>query len=172
MSRTGPDEQRGAAATATAEGQRSKGDRLTIAVIALATPAALGLETAARWLFLPAELARLRQELQPALTPLAWGLCALTALAVPLGVGAKRALSARFLARVRAAKGGAKKEAEARFEALFVATSIPQLPAVLATFALTCGAEALPALLAALASAAGVLIIAAIGGVASGPGDV
>lgn len=147
-------------------------DRLLIAGIALATPAALGLETVARWLLLPAELAQLRQEMRPVLTPIAWGLFVMTAVAGPVGILVKRALTERFLARVRAAGGGEKKETEARFEALFVATSIPQVPAVLATFTLTCGAGALPALLAVGASVAGVVIIAALGGVASRSGDV
>jgi hypothetical protein len=140
-----------------ADGTRNFG---TIAVIALATPAALGIETLVRALLLPPDLARLRQELEPSLTPLAWGTLALTLLAAPLGFATRRALARRFLAKVDALGGSEKKRDEARFEAMFVGTSVPQIPAIFATFALTAGARALPVLLAVFASSAAVLAIA------------
>ncbi len=131
------------------------------AAIALATPAALGLETLARILLLPPELEALRQEVRPALTPVAWGLLVLTALTLPLGLATQRAMERRLLAKVESYGGGEKKRAEARFEAFFVAASVPQIPAVFATFTLTAGAAALPVLLAVALSVAAVLAIAA-----------
>lgn len=131
-------------------------------VIALATPAALGLETLGRVLFLPADLEALRVELRPVLTPLAWGLFALTCAAVPLGVAARRAMRRRLLAKVAAISGGPKKRAEAQFEAIFVGTSVPQIPAIFATFALTAGSEALPVALAVIVSALAVIGIASL----------
>lgn len=133
---------------------------VTVLVIALATPAALGLETLARVLLLPADLELLRQELRPTLTPLAWGLLALTCLAAPLGLATRKAMERRLLAKVEATSGGPRKRAEAVFEATFVGTSVPQIPAVFATFALTAGSAPLPVLLAVGASAAAVVAIA------------
>lgn len=131
------------------------------AAIALATPSALGLETLARVLFLPPELDALRQDVRPTLTPVAWGLLVLTALTLPLGLATQRAVERRLLAKVEAYGGGAKKRDEAHFEAFFVAASVPQIPAVFATFTLTAGAAALPVLLAVALSVAAVLAIAA-----------
>lgn len=142
-------------------GSASHGIVATLA-IALATPAALGLETLARVLLLPADLEALRIEMRPALTPVAWGLLALTCAAVPLGVAARRAMQRRLFAKVDAISGGPKKRAEARFEALFVGTSVPQIPAIFATLALTAGAEALPAALAVVVSALAVVGIATL----------
>jgi hypothetical protein len=131
------------------------------AAIALATPAALGIETLARVLFLPPELEALRQEMRPALTPVAWGLLVLTAVTIPLGLATRRAVERRLLAKVESYGGGEKKRSEARFEALFVAASVPQIPAVFATLTLTAGAAALPVLIAVALSVAGVVAIAA-----------
>lgn len=131
----------------------------TIAM-AVATPAALAIETTARVLFLPPDLNILRQELEPALTPVAWGLLVVAAASVPLGFAAKRSVTKRLVAKVNAYGGGEEKLAEARFEAIFVAASIPQIPALLATVALTAGASALPVLLAVGLSVFAVLTIA------------
>lgn len=139
---------------------RSRPSRGVVAVIALATPAALGLETLARTLLLPAELAQLRQELRPVLTPLAWALLGITALAIPLGFLTLRALRRRFLAKVEATGATERRRREAVFEAMFVATSVPQIPAIMATFALTAGSEALPVLVTVALSAAAVVAIA------------
>lgn len=138
-------------------GSRNPG---AILAIALATPAALGLETLARTLLLPSSLAQLRHELNPLLTPLAWGILALTVLAVPAGFATHRALARRFSARALSLGASEKKLAEARFEALFVGTSVPQIPAIFSTFVLTAGADALPVLLAVGASALAVVVIA------------
>jgi len=135
-----------------------------IVAVALATPGALGVETLARALLLPADLEQVRQDLRPTLTPVAWALLVLTVVAVPLGLGAQRALSRRWLARAEAAGAGPKKRAEVRFEAFFVGASVPQIPAVIATLVLTAGAEALPVLIAAGVSAAGVVAIGVLEG--------
>ena len=141
--------------------QNASSSRVAVAAIALATPAALGIETLLRVLLLPAELEALRMELRPSLTPVAWGLLVLTAATLPLGLATQRAVERRLLAKVASFGGGEKKRAEARFEAFFVAASVPQIPAVLATFTLTTGAEPLPVLIAVALSVAGVLGIAA-----------
>ncbi|MEZ4314939.1 MAG: hypothetical protein R3F14_43550 [Polyangiaceae bacterium] len=130
----------------------------TLAMV-IATPAVLGLETLARALFLPAWADEIRQELRPTLTPIAWVLLALTVLTVPLSVAAQRGMERRLLAKVDAYGGGEGKRAEARFEAVFVAASIPQIPAILATLLLSFGAEALPALLAVLLSVGAVVLL-------------
>jgi hypothetical protein len=143
-----------------ANGSRNFG---TIAVIALATPAALGIETLVRALLLPPDLARLRQEMEPWLTPFGWGTLALTLLATPLGFATRRAMERRLLAKAEALGGSEKRRGEARFEALFIGTSVPQIPAIFATFALTAGSRALPVLLAVFTSSAAVLAIALLG---------
>lgn len=128
--------------------------------MAVATPAALAIETTARVLFLPPDLNAFRLELEPALTPVAWGLLVLAAASVPLGFAAKRSVTKRLVEKVNAYGGSEEKLAEARFEAVFVAASIPQIPALLATVALTAGSSALPVLLAVGLSVVAVLVIA------------
>lgn len=130
-----------------------------LALIAIAAPAALGLETIARTLLLPAELAQVRQELRPTLTPIAWGLLIVTLASAPLGLLTLRALTRRFLAKVTATNGDERRRREARFEAMFVATSVPQLPAILATFALTAGSDAWPVIATMVTSTIGVVAI-------------
>lgn len=129
-------------------------------LVALATPAALGLETLARVLLLPAELEQVRVELRPVLTPLSWGLLVATCAAVPVGAAVRRSMLRRSLAKVEATAGGPKRRAEARFEAMFVGTSVPQIPAIFATLALTAGSAPLPVVLAVAVSALAVVAIA------------
>lgn len=148
-----------AAETPAASDQKRAAGWGAILAIALAVPAALGLETALRALFLPPELEALRRELRPTLTPIAWALLALTALSIPIGFVTRRAVEARLIAKVDGYGGGEKKRAEARFEAYFVAASIPQVPAFLATVLLTAGAAPLAVLLTVALSVAGVLLI-------------
>lgn len=141
--------------------EHAQGIGITL-LIAIATPFALGLETLARVLLLPAELEQVRTDLRPILTPLAWGLLVATCLAVPLGIAARRSMLRRSLAKVEATAGGPKKRAEARFEAMFVGTSVPQIPAIFATLALTAGSEPMPVVLAVAVSAGAVVAIATL----------
>lgn len=124
-----------------------------LVLIALTTPAALGLETLARRLLLPAEWEAIRRDLHPTVTPVAWVLLALTVASIPAGFATYRALARRFLARADALGGSAERRATARLEAMFVATSLPQIPAALATLTLTAGSDALPVVLAVALSA-------------------
>jgi hypothetical protein len=123
-------------------------------VITLTTPAVLGVEHLARRFVVPAEWEEIRRELNPIMTPVGWVLLALTVVSIPIAFVIYRALSRRLLAKVEAIGGGPKQRATARLEAMFVATSAPQIPAALAALSLSFGSDALPVLLAVGLSAA------------------
>ena len=133
---------------------------MIVAVFALTTPALLGIETAARALLMPADWEPIRAEMRPILTPVAWVFFALTVAAVPAGFAVYRAFARRFVAKAQALGGDERRLQTARLEAMFVASSVPQIPPVLATVTLSAGAEPLPVILAAALSA---VAVAAIG---------
>ncbi|MGC4122135.1 MAG: hypothetical protein QM765_47665 [Myxococcales bacterium] len=116
---------------------------LVLAAVAASTPATLGLESLLR-LLLPPELEEMRLWLNPKVAPVGWALVALAAASVLVAVFAQRPLLAWLLARERpASTPEAARTAQARLATLLLATSITQVPALLATVAFLFGADAL-----------------------------
>lgn len=111
----------------------------------LAAPVALAVETGLRLLIFPEEFELVREFLAPILTPVAWALGAVAAIAGFAGLFLQRRMTDRRLAKLPA---GA--EAGARYQAVFavflLTTSVPQIPALLATFAYMFGASIVPVL--------------------------
>lgn len=133
-----------------------------VAAIALATPIVVATEVLFRAL-LPDVFQEMRAELEPTFTPVAWVLAALTVLAVPLAIWLQRRMYRAARSKLDLATGSrpsARALASARFEAFFVATSIPQLPAVFAALATFVGAQPLPAYGAVTVSMLAVLLLA------------
>jgi hypothetical protein len=120
-----------------------------------AAPIAFALEVLLRSLLLPASFERARADLRPTLTPVAWVLLAVCVPAVLLGWSTNRWLVRRELARLRDPSPTQRRRVQ--LEALLLATSIPQLPALLAIVASMFGAENTPVLLTLAVSTAGVV---------------
>lgn len=111
----------------------------------LAAPTALVFETALRKLLFPSEFEELRALLEPALTPVGWVLGLVAGLAGLAGLTMQKRL-----AGARIAKLADREEVEARYREVFgvflITTAVPQIPALLSTFAFMFGASLWPVL--------------------------
>lgn len=130
--------------------------RLIVVFIALSAPLALGIETLMRTQviarILGPSLDEVRGFFSPGLTQLAWAMVAATVVAGLLGVVITR-IAVRQIAEpdptIRARK---------LRDRLLLLTSIPQIPAIVATLCFTAGARILPVLIAMAVSTVFVLI--------------
>lgn len=149
--------------------------RVVVLVIAASAPIALGFETLIRTqVFVPwmgAELEELREFYWPTLTPevrrgaltaVAWALVGVTCVAGLLGVGLQRRVTRRRLASCSSAAEHEQARVDVR-DSLLLLTSIPQVPALLATLCFSFGAQLLPVLLSMAASTVFVLVQGRVG---------
>ncbi|MCA9705954.1 MAG: hypothetical protein KDK70_08915 [Myxococcales bacterium] len=128
-----------------------------LALICLSTPLALGVETILRRLMMPPDFDAVRAWLCPTLTPWAWATVPVTGAAAGLGWWLFSALQRRALARRRPDQDEAQVHARAQLEALILATSAPQVPAVAATMLFMMGASLTPVLVTMGVAMLGVL---------------
>ncbi len=115
-----------------------------LGLIAASTPAALAVESLLRRLLFPPDFGQVRAWLGPTLTPWAWGMVPLTLVTTGFGWWLFGALTRRELGRVRPGLTAEQAHAKARFEALMLASSAPQVPAVAATLLFMAGASIVP----------------------------
>ncbi|MGH1341059.1 MAG: hypothetical protein ACRBN8_05880 [Nannocystales bacterium] len=132
---------------------------LMLALVALSTPMALVAETYLRQLMFPPEFDEVRAYLRPSLELPVWSLLSLVALTTWFGVRAQ----ARRIERRMAARPPEEQTQRFRdkdtFDSLVLFTSLPQIPAILATFCFMFGASLVPVLANMAASTAGVLVV-------------
>ncbi len=134
---------------------RTRGKGTLVAMTAVAAPAALGFETLLRHLLLPAAFELVREALRPVLTPVAWALCGVCALAGVAGLVLQKRIASRSVERLPPERRTPDQVERARVGAFMLAASIPQIPAILATFSFMFGASLVPVLVAiALVTAA------------------
>lgn len=126
-------------------------------VIAASGPLSLGVETALRLALFTPDMRYLRSLTAPTLTPVAWALTGVTALGGLLAVPVQRAWFQRRWRRLSPEARTPEAHARAAFEALYVATSVPQIPALVVTLLFTAGSSLLP-----VATALGVSAIAVL----------
>ncbi|MCH9682164.1 MAG: hypothetical protein K0V04_12070 [Deltaproteobacteria bacterium] len=131
-----------------------------LGLIALSTPLSLAVESLIRRLLLPPEFDQVRVWLAPTLTPWAWGMVPLTVATTALGWWLFSSLARRELRRARPGLTPAQARAKAQFEALMLASSAPQVPAVAATVLFMFGASIVPVAVAMVTATAGVLSLA------------
>ena len=143
---------------ATSESPQPSGPplRLVVLLIAASAPLALGLETLLRRHLLapivgPAELAMVRTFLSPTLTAAAWALAPVTVAAGAVGL---------FALRRTVVRGGSERVLRDR---LLLLTSIPQVPAILATLTFMLGARLAPVLVVMALSTVCVLTMGFVG---------
>ena len=132
--------------------------RLLLPLIALSSPLSLAVETAIRTLLFTDDMRELRLLARGALTPVAWGFVPVTVAASVLGVFVHCAVLRRALAGAALRVGKPDAEENARLTALYVATSVPQVPALAATFLFTAGARVEPVMVTLLVAALGVML--------------
>lgn len=131
--------------------QQARSRTLLIAATAIAAPLAFTLETFIRTTFFPNAFSEIREVLGAYFTDAAWLLVGLTLIAAVGGVFAQSRLLLR--AREKAQHG-----IDPQLGAFFLAATIPQLPAILATVASMFGAATMPVLLTLAISTLGVLL--------------
>jgi hypothetical protein len=137
--------------------------RTAILLIAFSAPVALAFETLFRTQILARivgpDLNQVRDFFSPPLTSLAWALAGVTVIAGIAGV----ALVPIAIRRIEAAaaKAGLEQDREAlerrALGPLYLLTSIPQVPAILATFCFTAGSLLTPVVVAMAVSTVAVL---------------
>ncbi len=128
--------------------QPQGGGAALILLTVVAAPVALGFETLLRKLLFPPEFEEIRALLHPILTPLVWGLVALTAVVGALGLVLQRRLVARAIGRIPPTHRDSARLHRAKLGAFMLAASVPQVPAILATFGFMWGSSLTPTVLA------------------------
>jgi hypothetical protein len=126
-------------------------------VIAVSGPLSLGVETALRLALFTPDMHYLRSLTGPTLTPIAWGLAGVTALGGALAVPVQRWWYRRRVAQLPLDARTDDARARMAFEALYVSTSVPQLPALAVTLLFTAGSSLVPVATALAVSALAVL---------------
>jgi len=129
-----------------------------LVLIAVSTPLALGVEWLVRRIFLPPQMDELRDWLRPQLAPFAWVLVGLALAATALGLASANRVYQTRLRRFGTRGDPSRRAQSARFETLLVVTSIPQVPALLATIGFTFGAPLAPTLATLAVGTLGVLV--------------
>jgi len=129
-----------------------------LVIVAISTPLALAIEMALRELMFPPEFAEVRAWLRPQITPWVWAMVPLAAVATVVGFSVQRRLIARSLRKLPPERRDEAALASARFDALMLSTSAPQLPALFATMGLTMGADPLPVVVTMATGTLGVVV--------------
>jgi hypothetical protein len=126
--------------------REERGRAALVVLTVVAAPLALAFETALRHLLLPADFELIRAWLRPTLTPIAWALVAACVILGALGLR----LQARMVRKAarRRTEPGAPPDlvARARIGGFMLGASIPQIPAIVATFTFMFGASLWPVL--------------------------
>jgi hypothetical protein len=135
-----------------------RSEQLIFAIIAVSTPAALGVEALVRRFLLPPVVEELREWLHPKVAPVGWALVGLAVVAIPLAFALHRRLFAFSLAHKPASMPEVERTDRSRLETLLLTTSIAQTPALLVTMAYTFGADPLSAQLTIALGTLGVLV--------------
>lgn len=130
-----------------------------IAVVAVSTPLAVVFETLLRRWLMPPELEEVRAWWEPSVTPWMWLMPPLALVGIPLGLALQRWLVRRNVAALPEHRRTPAAEAKAVLDAMLLSTSVPQVPAVLATMGLLVGSRPAPVLVATAIATAGVLLI-------------
>lgn len=128
-----------------------------LGLIALSTPLAWVMESGMRRLVLPPDFDAVRAWLSPTLTPWAWAMVPAALVTTGIGWWLYRVLARRELLARRPGLSEEQARAKAEFEALMLASSAPQIPAVAATMLYMLGADAVPVAAAMAAATLGVV---------------
>lgn len=128
-----------------------------LGLIALSTPLAWVVESGLRRLLFPPDFDAVRAWLSPTLTPWAWAMVPAALVTTGIGWWLYRALARRELLARRPGLTAEQARAKAEFEALMLASSAPQVPAVAATMLYMLGADAVPVAAAMITATLGVV---------------
>jgi hypothetical protein len=130
-----------------------------LAIVAISTPFALAVETGLRGIMFPPGFDEVRMWLRPAITPWMWLAAPLAVLVTPLGFRLQKWLVRRALAKLPPARRTEQERRECELDALLLSTSVPQFPALLATFGFMFGSALLPVAVAMGTATVGVVVV-------------
>jgi hypothetical protein len=132
-----------------------------LALIATSGPIAFAIEWLFRTRFAPAEMREVYELTAPELTRFAWWCVPVPLLGLALGWVIHPSLERRALARIQKDPGPSARPPEERasLEAMFLATSIPQLLGLFLDFQFLMGADAAPVLATLPVSVGSVLVL-------------
>ena len=128
-----------------------------LVLVALSTVLALAVETGVRRMMMPPDFEQVRAWLSPTLEPWAWAIAVVTAFACAGGWWLFGVLLRRGLARARPGLAPDRARARAELDAAILASSVPQVPAVVGTMLFMMGAPLLPVVTAMAVAVLGVL---------------
>lgn len=128
-----------------------------LGLIALSTPLAWVVESGLRRLLFPPDFDAVRAWLSPTLTPWAWAMVPAALVTTGIGWWLYRVLARRELLARRPGLTPEQARAKAELEALMLASSAPQVPAVAATMLYMLGADAVPVAAAMITATLGVV---------------
>lgn len=128
----------------------------------MSTPLAVAIESVVRRSMMPPEFEEVRAWLEPSVTPWMWITPFVAALGIPVGLRLQRWFVRRNLARLPDHRRTPSTEATAVIDAMLLSTSVPQVPAVVATLGLLMGSALLPVLVATGVATVGVVVIGVI----------
>jgi hypothetical protein len=129
-------------------GEGERGGTALILMTLVAAPVALGFETLLRKLLFPPEFEELRALFSPTLTIVSWVLVLFTAVLGVAGLLLQQKLAARNVAKIPEPRRTPARVQKAELGAFLLAASVPQIPAILATFCFMWGAALTPTLVA------------------------
>lgn len=126
-------------------GEPKRPSRSVVLLTVFAAPFAIAFETLLRAILFPPEFEDFRVFLEPFLTPVAWVFGAAAAGASFVGLALQKRIAARKLARFERVEGVTDAMRQREVLGVFLLTaSVPQIPAVLSTFAYMFGASPWP----------------------------
>jgi len=123
----------------------------------VAAPAALGLETALRLLLFPPEFELVRELLHPYLTVVAWLVALVAGIGAAVGLLVQRRVVQARIAKLPEAANTLERRYQVAFGVFLLATAIPQIPSIIATFCFMFGASIVPVLVAIGLTSVGVV---------------
>ncbi len=136
---------------------------MILILVALSTPLALVAETGLRKIMFPPEFEEVRAFLRPALELPVWSLLGLVVLTTMVGMRwQKSRVETRMATRPREEQTQHYRDKET-FDSLVLFTSVPQVPAIIATFGFMFGAPITPVVVNMAAATVGVVLVGVTG---------
>jgi hypothetical protein len=132
---------------------------LLLGFITISTPLALAVETFLRSIMFPPEFEEVRMYLRPSLEVPVWSLLALVALTTYVGIRRMEGRIERRMAKRPESEQTQHYRDKDTLDAIVIFTSLPQVPAIMATFCFMFGARLTPVLVNMAVATLGVLLV-------------
>lgn len=131
--------------------------------ITISTPLALVLETYLRGIMFPPEFEEVRMYLRPSLESPVWSLLSLVALTTYIGIRCMKSRIERRMAKRPESEQTQRYRDKETLDSIVIFTSLPQVPAIIATFCFMFGARLTPVLVNMAVATLGVIAVGLYG---------